>query len=85
MGRMVLTRVDIVNYQYSHTEVERTCKMSSPELVQLIQREREHDIVRDQLAAEFSCSRDACSRDCGCRPALRTRIARALRLTSSPC
>ena len=54
---------------------------ASPELVALIQRERERDIDRDTMARIAACVRACCSTSLS----LTTRLARALRLSPSFC
>jgi hypothetical protein len=53
--------------------------MTSPELVALVQRDREREIRQDSLARFASCVR-AC-----CNPSLIDRLARALRGTPADC
>jgi len=53
--------------------------LTSPELVALIQQERERTIARDQLARLAACLR-AC-----CDPSLFGRVARALRRSPAGC
>ena len=50
---------------------------TTPDLVAIVQREREKDIRNDHLAALAACAR-AC-----CNPSLATRVARALHLVSA--
>ena len=52
---------------------------TTPELVALIQRERELDIEHDRLVRIAGCAR-AC-----CNPSLGGRLARALRLAPATC
>ena len=52
---------------------------TTPELVALIQRERELDIEHERLARITGCAR-AC-----CNPSLGDRLTRALRLASATC
>ena len=52
---------------------------TSPELVALIQQERERSIANDRLARHAACVR-AC-----CDPSLVSRVARALRLSPTAC
>ena len=52
---------------------------SSPELVALIQREREHHIEQDRLARIAACTRACCS------PSLADRFARALHRAPASC
>ena len=52
---------------------------TTPELVALIQRERERDFEHDRLARIAACAR-AC-----CNPTRIDRLARALRGTSAAC
>jgi hypothetical protein len=76
---MVLTTLDIVKYQYRHTPQGASSMFTSPELVALIQQERERSIARDRLARLAACVR-AC-----CDPSLMGRLARAFRLSPAPC
>jgi hypothetical protein len=53
--------------------------LTSPELVALIQQERERSIARDRLARICACVR-AC-----CDPSLASRVARVLRRSPAAC
>jgi hypothetical protein len=70
---MVLTTIDIVKYQYRTRRQEPRRMFTSPELVALIQQERERSIAHDRLARLAACVR-AC-----CDPSIVQRIARAFR------
>jgi hypothetical protein len=77
---MVLTIIDIVKYQYQGTRrQEPRPVITSPELVSLIQQERERSIARDRLARLAACVR-AC-----CDPSFAGRVARALRRSPAAC
>jgi hypothetical protein len=80
MGRTVLTIIDIVKYQYRITPPEEALTMfPSPELVALIQQERERSIARDRLARLAACVR-AC-----CAPSLVGRVVRTVRRSPAAC
>jgi len=78
----VLTTIDIVKYQCStrrHGSEARSTMNTTPELVALIQRDREQHIQRDHLARLAACA-NAC-----CNPSLINRLARALRGSPADC
>jgi hypothetical protein len=77
---MVLTILDIVKYQYqAHAATESSSMLTSPELVALIQQERERSIAHDRLA-RLAASLRAC-----CDPSLVGRVLRAVRRSPAAC
>jgi hypothetical protein len=81
---MVLTNIYIVKYQYRGQQGgtarhEGATMITTPELVALMQRERERHIEHDRLARIAACGR-AC-----CHPTRLDRLAHALRGTPAAC
>ena len=52
---------------------------SSPDLIALVQRDRERHIEQDRVARLFACTRACCS------PSITDRVARALHLAPAGC
>lgn len=67
----VLTTIDIVKYQYS--------MIVPPDLVALLERERQSGAARERLARDVRCVRSCCN------PTRLDRLARLLRLAPTTC
>jgi hypothetical protein len=81
---MVLTIIDIDKYQYGEpttgTSPRRTTMNPTPELIALIQLDRERDATRSRLAHLARAATRCCTESIG----LLARLARAVRPSTAP-